>query len=102
MRKAPFEFMLLAVLFFALPVHAQETARAGNPVNWVALTSGFSMAIAAGLCGLGQGKVAAAVAEAFARNPGARPAIQLALFLGLAFIESLVLFTFVTLFVKVV
>ena len=39
---------------------------------------------------------------AMARNPAARPAIQLALILGLAFIESLVLFTLVIIFAKVV
>jgi F-type H+-transporting ATPase subunit c len=49
---------------------------------------------------LGQGRVAGSVAEALARNPGAREGIQLALFIGLAFIESLVLFTFVMLFIK--
>jgi F-type H+-transporting ATPase subunit c len=37
-----------------------------------------------------------------ARNPSARPGIQLALILGLAFIESLVLFTLMIIFVKVV
>ena len=36
-----------------------------------------------------------------ARNPAARSFIQLALILGLAFIESLVLFTLVIIFVKV-
>ena len=40
-------------------------------------------------------------AEGLARNPAARPGIQLALILGLAFIESLVLFTLVIIFVKV-
>jgi F-type H+-transporting ATPase subunit c len=60
------------------------------------------MAIAAGLAALGQGRVGAAACEAMARNPAARPAVQLALILGLAFIESLVLFTLVIIFVKVV
>ena len=36
-----------------------------------------------------------------ARNPAARPGIQLALILGLALIESLALFTLVIIFVKV-
>jgi F-type H+-transporting ATPase subunit c len=49
----------------------------------------------------GQGKVGAAAWEAMARNPAARSFIQLALILGLAFIESLVLFTLVIIFVKV-
>ena len=48
------------------------------------------------------GRVGAAACEAMARNPAARPAIQLALILGLAFIESLVLFTLVIIFAKVV
>ena len=51
---------------------------------------------------MGQGRVGAAACEAMARNPAARPAIQLALILGLAFIESLVLFTLVIIFAKVV
>ncbi|MES2222674.1 MAG: ATP synthase F0 subunit C [Acidobacteriota bacterium] len=38
---------------------------------------------------------------AIARNPGARPAIFLFLVLGLAFIESLALFTFAIIFIKV-
>jgi F-type H+-transporting ATPase subunit c len=35
-----------------------------------------------------------------ARNPAARPGIQVAMILSLAFIESLVLFTFVMIFLK--
>ena len=38
--------------------------------------------------------------EALARNPGTRPGIMLLLVLGLAFIESLTLFTMVIIFVK--
>jgi hypothetical protein len=51
------------------------------------------MAIAAGLAALGQGKIGAAACEGMARNPAARAGIQLAMILGLAFVESLVLFT---------
>ena len=64
--------------------------------------SGFGIAIASGLAALGQGRVGAAACEGMARNPAARPGIQLALILGLAFIESLVLFTLVIIFAKVV
>ena len=97
MRKA---LTILASLFVAMPAFAQGTAPAAGP-NWVAITSGFAMAIAVALAALGQGRVAAAACEGMARNPGARPGIQLALILGLAFIESLVLFTLVIIFVKV-
>jgi F-type H+-transporting ATPase subunit c len=59
------------------------------------------MGIASGLCGIGQGRAAASAAEALARNPGARPGIFLFLILGLAFIESLALYTFVIIFLFV-
>jgi F-type H+-transporting ATPase subunit c len=64
------------------------------------LTPGFSMAIASGLCGLGQGKALASAAEAIARNPSATTAIRGALILGLVFIESLALYTLVIIFAK--
>ena len=96
-------FSLMALLMLATPVFAQgapEAAAAGP--NWVAITSGFAMAIAAGLAALGQAKIGAAACEGMARNPAARAGIQLAMILGLAFVESLVLFTLVVVFAKVV
>jgi F-type H+-transporting ATPase subunit c len=93
-------FVLFALLMIASPVYAQAAA-AAPATNWsVPIGAGIGMGIAAGLAGIGQGRVAAAVAEALARNPGARAGIQLALFIGLAFIESLVLFTFVMIFIR--
>lgn len=81
-------FVLLAIVaFIALPAAAQTQAGASN---WSYSAIGLGIAVAA--AAYGQSKVAAAVAEGIARNPAARPGIQLALFLGLAFIESLVLF----------
>ena len=59
----------------------------------------LAMGIAAGLCGLGQGKAVASSAEAMARNPGATAAIRFALILGLVLIESLALYTLVITFV---
>jgi F-type H+-transporting ATPase subunit c len=60
------------------------------------------MAIASGLCALGQGKAIAGAAEGMARNPGASAGIRFALVLGLILIESLALYTFAIIFVKVV
>jgi len=103
-RKLAFLFLTLVLLLIASPAFAQGEASAGgsSSVNWVALTSGFAMAIASGVCGLAQGRATAAATEALARNPAARPGIQLALILGLALIESLALYTFVIIFIKVV
>ena len=104
MRKLKFLFVILAALLVvAMPAFAQgsQAAPSAGP-NWVAITSGFAMALAVALAALGQGRVASAACEGMARNPSARPGIQLALILGLAFIESLVLFTLMIVFVKVV
>jgi F-type H+-transporting ATPase subunit c len=100
MKKLQYLFMTLAALCFAAPAFAQA-AGGSQPVNLVPIGAGIGMAIAAGLCGLGQGRATASATEALARNPGARAGIQLLLVLGLAFIESLTLFTLVIIFAKV-
>ena len=95
-------FALLAVAFIAPAAFAQTApGTAPEPVNWVAIASGFSMAIASGFCGIAQGRASAAACEGLARNPGAAPAIRFALILGLALIESMALYTFLIIFVKV-
>ncbi|MDX2154220.1 MAG: ATP synthase F0 subunit C [Bryobacteraceae bacterium] len=96
-------FLVLAILCFATPIFAQTTGQTGGgATNWVAISSGFSMAIASGLCGLAQAKAVAAAAEGMARNPGAAAAIRFALLLGLVLIESLALYTLVIILLKVV
>ena len=102
MRKiVMFLFVMMMFSVLAVPAFAQTGAGAAGSTNWVAITSGFAIALAAGLAALGQGRVASAACEALGRNPAARTGIQVALILGLAFIESLVLFTLVIIFVKV-
>ena len=98
MRMLKYLFMSLAALLLATPAFAQGSGEVSNP--WAPIAAGIGMAIASGLCGIGQGKATASSAEALARNPGARPGIFLFLILGLAFIESLTLFTFVLLFIR--
>ena len=104
MRKLYAGLMLsFLVLAFATPVLAQgEDGAGGSSVNWVAITSGFSMAFASGICGLAQGRAIAAACEGLARNPGAGAPIRFALLLGLVLIESLALYTLFIIFVKVV
>ena len=100
MRKMlSYFFMVLAMLCFAAPMFAQGPAAGG--CWWVAIASGFGMAIASGLCGLGQGLATKGAAEGMARNPGAAASIQVVLILGLALIESLALYTLVIIFIKV-
>jgi F-type H+-transporting ATPase subunit c len=100
MRTLKYVFMTLSALCFAMPAFAQGGGGISD-ASWVAITAGFSMAIASAVCGLAQGKATAAAAEALARNPAARPGIQFALLLGLVLIESLALYTLAIIFLKV-
>jgi F-type H+-transporting ATPase subunit c len=68
-----FAFCLLAPAAFA---QAGDQGGAANATNWVAITSGFAMAIASGACGIAQGRASAAASEGMARNPGAAGVIQ--------------------------
>ena len=94
--------LTFVVLLFVSPVFAQDGAAAGGGVQWVAVTSGFAMAIASSVCALAQGRAISSACEGLARNPGAAPAIRFALLLGLVLIESLALYTLFIIFVKVI
>lgn len=95
--------VLLVVLFLLVavtPVFAQGAEGGGLRGDLTFVGAAVGMAIASGLCGLGQGKAVASAAEGVARNPAARAGIQTLLVLGLAFIESLAIFTLLIIFVK--
>jgi F-type H+-transporting ATPase subunit c len=98
MRKLQYIFMALAVLCFAVPVFAADGG--STTLNLVPIGAGLGMGLAAGMCGLGQGRAVGSAVEALARNPGARAGIFTFLVLGLALIESLTLFTLVIVFAK--
>jgi F-type H+-transporting ATPase subunit c len=76
-------------------------ADGGAPVNLNPIGIGIGIALAAGLCGIGQGRAVGSAVESVARNPGASGTIQLLMILGLAFIESLTLFTFAMIFIRI-
>ena len=96
--RTRFGFLILVVLLLAVtPVYAQGT---GGDSGLKTLGYVVGMGIASGLCGIGQGRAAGGAAEAIARNPGANANIRLALILGLAFIESLAIYTLVVVFLK--
>jgi F-type H+-transporting ATPase subunit c len=91
---------VLAVSLLAPAAFAAETAPSSTG-EWVVITAGFSMAIASAGCGYAQGKASAAASEAMARNPGASGVIQNMLILALVLIESMALYTFATMFIRV-
>ena len=89
--------LTIAFLLLASPIFAQPTGGGTTDLNLP--FAYLAVGIASGLCGLGQGKVAASAAEAMARNPGAQAGIRFALILGLVLIESLALYALVVTFI---
>ena len=103
MRKLNLLFMaVVGVLMSAMPVLAQTAAPAAadHNVGLKAIAAGVGFAIAVVGGALGQSRIGAAACEGAARNPGAAAKIQTMMILGLALIESLVLFALVIVFVK--
>jgi F-type H+-transporting ATPase subunit c len=93
--------MIASPMIFAQAIPADTNQVAQQHAQWMGISSAFAMAIASSLCGLAQGKAIASAVEGMARNPGAAKAIQLAMLIGLAFIESLALYTLLIVFVNV-
>ena len=74
---------------FAQPAGASAE---GGGSGILALGAGIAIGLAVLGGGLGQGRTAAAALEGISRNPGAAPRIQTPMIIGLALIESLVLY----------
>jgi F-type H+-transporting ATPase subunit c len=93
---------VLVTLVGAAVAVAQETGGSGGGSTfWVIPNLHiFAVAIAAFGGAIGDSRAIAAACEGTARNPAAGGRIFTMLLLGLALIETLVLFTFLTLFIK--
>ena len=102
MKKWSMLLVALTLLIVLAPAAFAQGATGGTESHgalWIA--AAFGMGIAAFGCGLGQGKIGAAALEGIARNPGAAGSIFTPMLLGLAFVETLVLFTFLMILIKV-
>ena len=96
-------FVVVALLLAAAPALAQtpEAATAGDGgAGLKAIAAGIGFAIAVFGGAFGQSRIGAAACEGAARNPGASAKIQTMMILGLALIESLVLFALLVVFAK--
>ncbi len=84
----------MATIGWALPAFAQEAAAANEftQQSMAYLAAGLSIGLAAFGGALGQSKAAAAALDGIARNPNASGKIFTPMLLGLALIESLVLY----------
>jgi F-type H+-transporting ATPase subunit c len=99
-------FAVVGILMSGMTVLAQpEVAAAGDNASSVnkyrALAAGIGFAIAVFGGALGQSRIGASACEGAARNPGAAGRIQTMMILGLALIESLVLFALLVVFAVV-
>lgn len=95
-KKLILMFIILALTAFS--AFAQETgtaAPAAGGVRWGVIGASFLLGIAAAAGAIGQSRAIAASVEGIARNPGAAAAIRLAMIIGLALIESLVIYALI-------
>jgi F-type H+-transporting ATPase subunit c len=87
--------MLVTAAAYAQEAGANGALAYNDRDKWLGLAAGLSIGIAAFGGGLGQGKAAAAALDGIARNPGASDKIFTPMILGLALIESLVIYSLV-------
>jgi len=91
-------FMTIAVLLMAASAFAQPAAPAPTGVRWNLVSAAFLLGIAAAAGAIGQGRGLAAACDGIARNPSAAGAIRTAMIIGLALIESLVIYALIIAF----
>jgi F-type H+-transporting ATPase subunit c len=92
-------FTILALSFVAIPVFAQDAAAAhASQAGLLGIGAGLAIGIAAFGGALGQGKAAQAALDGIARNPAAQGKLFVPMIIGLALIESLVIYAFVIAF----
>jgi F-type H+-transporting ATPase subunit c len=84
--------MFVAMTLVSVSAFAQDAAASTGGVKWGVVSAAFVLGIAAAAGAIGQSKAIAAACEGIARNPGAAPAIRLSMIIGLALIESLVIY----------
>jgi F-type H+-transporting ATPase subunit c len=95
----------LLVMGFSTVAFAQEGGAAANASTveaakysanaWIACAAGFGIAIAAFGGALSQARAASTALEGIARNPGAADKLFTPMILGLALIESLVIYALI-------
>ena len=99
MSKYTAPFAALFAFFAPAIALAAPAADAAAEPNWaIALGMAFAIGLAALGGGLGQGRAAAAALEGICRNPNSADKVFTPMLLGLAFIESLVIFALVIAF----
>jgi F-type H+-transporting ATPase subunit c len=100
-KKAVWFLLAMTIMLAFAPVtFAQSAETATKSVDWIDFAAALALGVAAAGCGLGQGKATAAACESTARNPGAAGPIRNAFIIGVALIESLVLYALLIVLIK--
>jgi len=100
-RFAIVALALVAVVLLAGPALAQEPGVGGAAAggNWAKfLGAAFAIGFAAAAGAIGQGRGITAACESMGRNPGAAGPIRITMIIGLALIESLVIYSLIIAF----
>jgi len=104
-RKAiAFLSSFAVVALFSTSAFAQQgaaQAAAGNAysmLGWIGIAAGIGIGLAAFGGAIGMGNAVASTMEGIARNPGSRDEVFVPFIIGLALIESLVIYAFVIAF----
>ncbi len=93
--------LFVAVVLFSIPALAEEGAKVAESGNassttvlhlWSIIMGAVAIALAAAAGAMGQSKAIVAVAENISRNPATAGTLRTLLIIGLAFIESLVIY----------
>ena len=106
MSKVKLVLIALFIVMMASAVFAQnapqdpitQATAAKSGVRWGVIAAAFVLGIAAAAGAIGQGRAIAASVEGIARNPGAAGPIRLSMIIGLALIESLVIYALLVAF----
>jgi len=106
MKKVMLFVLLALAATSAFAQEATTTVPAAVPaaapgVSWGVISAAFVLGIAAAAGAIGQSRAVVAACEGIARNPGAAGAIRLAMIIGLALIESLVIYALIIAFIAV-
>jgi F-type H+-transporting ATPase subunit c len=91
------QLQVLATALVLLTISPAAMAADGDN-GWIGMGAGLAMGLAVIGGALAQGNAARGMYESVSRNPGAADKLNTPFFVGMAFIESLVLFTFVIAF----
>jgi len=88
--------VLVSMMFSGVAFAADATTAVANP--YAGLAAAFAIGVAAFGGAIGQGRAVTAALEGIARNPAAQGKIFIPMILGLALIESLVIYALVIAF----